>query len=223
MAKTNPNLLLVEGNDEKYTIPRIMDHYVVWGDKESDRIVEIKNLDSVDEILKPGVIESYAKIPKLNALGIILDANDSFDLRWTMVSDRLRAVTEDFPDDISEGGIVHQTASGLRLGIWMMPDNRSRGMLETFLGWLLKPNRAPLWNFAQESSEQASKYDGTYKPAHKDKSNIHTYLAWVDPPGCSLSVAILKGLIDAKTPLADQFADWFIRLYSIDRRDTPNN
>ncbi len=222
MAKTNPNLLLVEGKDEKYTIPGIMNHYVVWGDKESDRIVEIKNLDGVDEILKPGVIEGYSKTPKLNALGIIIDANDSFDSRWILVSDRLRAVTEDFPDDISEGGIVHQTASGLRLGVWMMPDNRSRGMLETFLGLLLRPDRTPLWNFARESCDKASNYDGTYKPAHKDKSNIHTYLAWVDPPGCSLSVAILQGLIDTTSPLANRFADWFIKHYSIDRREASN-
>ncbi len=222
MAKTNPNLLLVEGNDEKYTIPRIMDHYVVWGDKESDRIVEIKNLDSVDEIMKPGVIESYAKIPKLNALGIIIDANDSFDLRWTMVSDRLRTVADDFPEDISEGGVIHQASAGLRLGVWMMPDNRSLGMLETFLGLLLKPDRIPLWNFARESCDKASDYDGTYKDAHKDKSYIYTYLAWSDPPGRSFSTAILQGLIDATSPLANRFADWFIKLYSIDRREASN-
>ena len=33
MPKQNPNLLLVEGKDEQYTLPFLMDEYVVWGDK----------------------------------------------------------------------------------------------------------------------------------------------------------------------------------------------
>ena len=43
MAKTrpNPNILLVEGDEEKRVIPYLMDHRVVWGDKEIEWVAEV--------------------------------------------------------------------------------------------------------------------------------------------------------------------------------------
>ncbi len=54
MAKQNSNLLLVEGKDEQFTLPFFMDEYIVWGDEKKDWVVEIKELDGVDKLLKPG-------------------------------------------------------------------------------------------------------------------------------------------------------------------------
>jgi hypothetical protein len=63
MAKRNPNLLLVEGKDEQFTLPFFMDEYVVWGDDPKDWAVEIKELDGIENRLKPGLIEAESKTP----------------------------------------------------------------------------------------------------------------------------------------------------------------
>lgn len=99
MAKPNPNLLLVEGKDEQYTLPFFMDEYVVWEDEKKNRVVEIKELGGVEELLRPGLIEAESKTPGLHALGVILDANESFELRgcacvidsggWRLMSPRI--------------------------------------------------------------------------------------------------------------------------------------
>jgi hypothetical protein len=36
MPRANPNILLVEGDDEKRVIPYLMDEHVVWGDKPDE-------------------------------------------------------------------------------------------------------------------------------------------------------------------------------------------
>ena len=102
-----------------------------------------------------------------------------------------------------------------------MPDNRSRGMLETFLSLLLIPERLPLWDFARESCDRASGIAGSYTAAHRDKAHVHTYLAWVEPPGLSLPYSILRRAFDARLPLAESFARWFMDLYQIPPRTTP--
>ena len=221
MPKQNPNLLLVEGKDEQYTLPFFMDEYVVWGDKKEDRVVEIKEHDGLENLLKPGVIEAESKTPGLRAFGVIIDANDAFDSRWSRVRERCRKVAAGFPDDLPTGGVIHVTPDGLRIGVWVMPDNRSRGMLETFLSLLLIPERLPLWDFARESCDRASDIAGSYTAAHRDKAHVHTYLAWVEPPGLSLPYSILKRAFDARLPLAEDFARWFMDLYQIPPRTTP--
>ena len=162
MAKPNPNLLLVEGKDEQYTLPFFMEEYVDWGDKKNP-IVMINQLEGVENLLKPGLIEAESKTPGLKAIGVILDANDSFESRWSRVRERCRKVAIDFPEQLPPGGVVHVRADGLRIGVWIMPDNRSRGMLETFLGLLLIPERVTLWDFARDACDRASGMAGCTK------------------------------------------------------------
>ncbi len=101
---------------------------------------------------------------------MILDANDSFESRWSRVRERCRTIASDFPEYLPTDGVIHVNAAGLRLGVWVMPDNRSRGMLETFLSLLLIPDRKSLWNFASESCDKASGIAGCYTPNHRDKA-----------------------------------------------------
>ena len=85
------------------------------------------------------MIEAESKIPGLKAIGIIVDADDQFDSRWSSVRERCRKIAADFPEELPPEGLIHQNEHGLRIGVWIMPDNQSRGMLETFLGSLVTP------------------------------------------------------------------------------------
>jgi hypothetical protein len=49
-----------------------------------------------------------------------------------------------------------------------------RGMLETFLQFLLPENDKDLWEFAEQSCRQAANCGAPYKEAHLDKAKIHT-------------------------------------------------
>jgi hypothetical protein len=220
MARTrpNPNILLVEGDDEKRVIPYLMDYHVVWGDKEIEWVVQIKSHEGIEDLLQPKNIEAEAMAQGRNAVGIVVDANDHFDSRWARVRQCCLGIAADFPETMPSEGLIHQNSRGLRNGVWIMPDNHSRGMLETFLSHLIVPADAPLWAFAQKSCARSRDHGASYTDSHRDKANIHTYLAWRDPPGMQLHVSVFAKALDARLPLADQFAKWFIDLYRLTPR-----
>jgi Protein of unknown function (DUF3226) len=221
VSKTSPNLLLVEGDEEKRVIPYFMDEHVVWGDRKDDWVVQIEKFDGVDSLLKPGVIEAAAKTPGLRAVGVMIDANDQFESRWDRIRQRCLRISPNIPAELPPEGLIHVTTSGLRIGVWIMPDNRSRGMLETFLCYLVKSDFQPLWTFARECCLKSKDHGARYIEAHGDKANIHTYLAWLDPPGRSLHVSVLARALDARLPLGEQFVRWFVDLFQIPRRPSP--
>ncbi len=55
-----------------------------------------------------------------------------------------------------------------------MPDNRMCGMLETFLAYILPDANEVLWQFSQETTQEAKKKGAPFKDSHYDKANIYT-------------------------------------------------
>ena len=218
MPAKNKNLLLVEGKVEQYSIPELMDYHTVWGDKPKDWVVEIKQMEGIGEILKDGVITAEAKTPGLKALGVIIDADDSFGVRWNRLKKLLGDIEKPEPSDLPANGLIHVTSKGLRVGVWIMPDNSSRGMLETFLARLLSPDCAPIWDLARTTCDQVRTLKFAHVEGHRDKAQIHTYLAWIDPPGQTLPQAIITRAIDARHELALSFAAWMMSLFQLQPR-----
>ena len=213
MARNYPNRLLVEGDEDKRVIPYFMDHFIHWGDNESEWPVRIEHFGGIENMLKPGTIEAELKSSGLRALGLMVDANDDPMSRWRRIRDRCRKTFDAFPEEIDPSGLILQNADGLRLGIWLMPDNITKGMLETFLGLFVPSAAEPLWKYAQQCCEECRSHGAPYIPAHADKALIHTWLAWQDPPGPSLHLAIIRHQLRPGSPQADKFVNWFKKLY----------
>jgi len=142
MARTNVNKLLVEGDEEKRAVPYLMDQYVVWGDRPDDWVVEVSEFGGIERLLKPGVIEVESKTPGLNALGIVIDANDQFESRWSRIRERCSRIAPDFPEKLPTEGLIHANEHGLRIGVWIMPDNQfAKWFMDLFQ---LTPRPTPL-------------------------------------------------------------------------------
>lgn len=218
MPRANPNILLVEGDDEKRVIPYLMDEYVVWGDRAEQWVAEVRSHGGIDDLLDPGNIEAEAQAPGRKALGIVVDADDQLDSRWQSMRSGCLRIAANFPEDLPREGLIHQNEYGLRIGVWIMPDNQSRGMLETFLSHLIIPSHSALWDFAQESRARSRDHGAPYTDPHVAKADIHTYLAWQEPPGMSLHLSVLARALDAHLPLGEEFARWFIDLYQLTPR-----
>ena len=213
MASANPNMLLVEGKEERLIVPHFMDRYVVWGDKPEEWLVLIKAHEGVDDLLEPGNIEAESKSRGLKALGVLIDADDQFASRWSRLRDRCLRIAADFPVDLPLEGLIHQNDDGLRIGVWIMPDNQSRGMLETFLGSVVTATLEPLWIFSQESCRNSRDHGAPYSDPHYDKACIYTFLAWLEPPGRSLNVSVQARAFDAKIrgrKIGDIFRTFFL-------------
>jgi hypothetical protein len=162
-------------------------------------------------------------------VGVVIDA-DTSGTRWAQV--RAHAPDEArprLPEGLPSEGLVVDLDAGRRFGVWIMPDNQSPGALETFLARLRSSMPAPLGAHVVTAmrtaqalmNDHAAANPGTRPPVrpwrdvHEHKAEIHTWLAWQDPPGVRLHEAVRNQSLDAAAPLALSFVAWMKRLYDL--------
>lgn len=179
MDDRNLRLLLVEGPDDLNTVSRLLETLKLTQFKEKG-----KNCIHLLFEDKPLTIESVADVgdtvtqfqgrltlsnirPK--AVGLILDfdaPNESeANNRDIAVRDVIRQMqgTEgcwDIPSDftvLTPNGFIAEPADEdtPRIGVWLMPNNQDRGMLETFLQQLIPEKRSNLLDHARQSTDTA--------------------------------------------------------------------
>lgn len=216
-AGIQTKFLLTEGKDDACAVAGLMGNHVQWGDQEADWPVKIEWAGSIAELLKPVYLSAWFKRSGLEAIGIMFDANESFAGRRAGVRAACSNAFSKMPENLPADGLVIEGENGVRLGVWIMPDNQSRGMLETFLRYLVPSDAQPLWDYARSAADEARKLGAPYKqPTHRDKADIHTWLAWQDPPGRPFGEALKSKCLDPRSPAAQKFAQWFIRLYQLE-------
>jgi hypothetical protein len=211
------NVLLVEGQDEKRTIPESIElNGINWGNGKNT-IVHIKDYEGYENILKPGSISTELKADGIEVLGILLDADEQPQDRWIAIRNACRnsKSVSKIPEELPEEGLIIEADNGVRVGIWIMPDNKLPGMLETFLGYLLPADTSSLWNFAGETIDLAKEQGAPFTDYHRDKARIYSWLAWQKPPGRQLHQAIKERILDPQHPESQQFVSWFRRLYGL--------
>jgi hypothetical protein len=213
--RQNPNHLMVEGDDDKRVIPEFMENFIPWSNKPEDWPVFIESYNGIEPILKAGVIEARLKTSGLKALGVLVDANSDLQGRWRGIRERAVGAFPAIPEDFPAEGLVCKNEDGLRFGAWLMPDNRSRGMMETFLSLFIPGGPTPLWKMVQRHCKIAkANFQAPYIDAHTDKAHIHAWLALQDSPGQQLHLAIITKTLRPGSTHADPFVKWFRTLYA---------
>lgn len=220
MAASSGKILLVEGQDDLYAIVRLMAEHTHWGNKKAEWPVDVKVCEGVEKLIKPTDLTVRFKSRDVNIIGIVIDADDKFKARWDDLRKACHGFSTDLPVDFPMEGLIADGNDGKRLGVWIMPDNASRGMLETFMYYLVPEAQTPLWKTACDAAASARGAGAPYKDCHRDKVNIHTWLAWQDPPGQGLGSAITQKILDPKAESAKNFVDWFCKLYDLVPKET---
>ncbi len=211
--KPEPNILLVEGDQDTRIIPYFMEANGVSWDEPPP--VYIDSCDGFENIVAEGVLKTEFKATGLKAIGIIADANSNVEKRWQSLRDRCKTGFPNLPNDLPHTGLVCENVEEIRLGIWIMPDNQNHGMMETFLANLAQENNNPLWNHAVAACTEAKKHNAPYTDAHTVKANLHTWLAWQKNPGLQLHTAVVAETLDPKSPYAANFVKWFRELFEV--------
>ena len=220
MGVPNPNQMIVEGYEDLHAVVGLMEHHVFWPDDKTARPVEIAIGKSVDEILNKAYISSKLKQSGLQRLGIMLDADVDASGRWKSLRTLLQQQFPNLPEDLPTEGVISSNDGGIKIGVWIMPDNQSVGMLETFLKVLVPVEGKPLWEFAVECTAKAKQYGASYIDRHTDKAGVHAWLAWHNPPGEKFGLAITKKILDPKSKAAEPFVNWFSKLFELQRTTT---
>lgn len=215
MAEIHQKVLLVEGKQDLRVIPELIEaNGVNWGTKKSPSVY-IRDYDGYQQLVDPDVISTELQASGLAALGIIIDADDNPAGRWQSIRSASLKSIPDIPEVLPEAGLIHTAPNGIRFGIWIMPDNQIRGMLETFLTYLIPVGNEGLWQFAQEVAQEAKSRGAAFTDTQLDKANIYTWLAWQSPPGRQLHQAVMERILNPNHPNAQEFVTWFRALYSL--------
>lgn len=204
MAKQTPEqILLVEGND---------DQHIIWALCAKYKLTEnfdVKDCKGIDPLLEQ--IGVQLKRSGLKTLGIIIDADANLKARWRDLKSILAAFNlPEIPSN--EGTIVEK--ENIKVGIWLMPDNNSSGMIEDFIKFLV-PNGDDLLPIVNQNLDSIeSQKLNKYKDIHKAKAIIHTWLAWQEDPGTPMGLAITKKyLLPENSELCEHFICWLRKLF----------
>ena len=201
-------ILLVEGTDDEHVLKHIC------GQRAVGKLDEIKPQGSVEQLLENFPVR--LKESEIEALGIVLDADTDLAGRWDSLKNRLKqAGYTGVPDQpAAEGTVLSPPQETLlpRFGVWLMPDNQSRGILEDFLHFLV-PAGSKLFEHVKTSVATIPANESRFKQLAEPKAIIHTWLAWQEEPGKPLGTAITAKFLDPNVSQVDALVAWLKRLY----------
>ena len=200
----NDRVLLVEGQDDEHVVRHLC--------LRSQPIppFHIENKLNVDNLLDS--IKQEVRVPGRNAVGILVDANDDLNARWSAVANRLREGNIEVPRiPESNGTLINGTTRTPRIGIWLMPDNASSGELENFVSEMI-PNDDPVWPRSQSYIDGIPESDRKFIEKKVPRAKVHAWLATREEPR-KMGVAIRAQDLRVDGPLSTRFANWLRQLF----------
>lgn len=171
---SHEHVLLVEGINDLHAVRNLVFRHGILVHYEHDRKQETSPEECVFEIKQAGgiesdeggvdnlsrMIQSHLKTDDVLILGVIADADDEPAASWEgRINDLFRfdgrAFTSLEDYDVREGWVGEaQNSIGdpVRVGVWIMPDNKSEGALEDFAARLIpaQDESQELWEHAVE-------------------------------------------------------------------------
>lgn len=210
MRETVKSVLLVEGRDDQHVIWSLLEHYRV------PEAFSVNDCDGIDNLLRdltlrlttPTMYKHIGVVMdadenlqgRYDALRNILDGTGGYDLSQVTLSERgtiIKPLDENYPS----------------FGLWLMPDNRSFGMLEDFVMTLADKNDALMDEADTVLASLEARSLNRYTPIHRSKAKIHTYLAWQEEPGKPMGQAITSKVLHAESDSAKIFVEWIKSLF----------
>lgn len=199
-------LLLVEGPDDRHVFMNLFQKYNV------PKTFDVKPLGGINPMLES--LPTHFKGSEVTRLGVVVDADTDMRRRWVQLRNILANENfESIPDEPSADGLVLEGEYGLRVGVWIMPDNSLPGQLEDFVH-LMVPVGDSLWPRAQACVNNIPTTERQFKNADLMKAIIHTWLAWQEQPGTPMGSAINQKYLQHDGPLARRFVNWVERVFA---------
>ena len=205
----NGKILLVEGTDDEHVLKHICgNHGIPHLDEVKPHGSDINLLQSLGVRLKLS--------GEGDAIGVVIDADTDICARWQSIRDRITDIGyQNVPDQPDPDGTILDPPAGTllpRLGVWIMPNNQTSGILEDFLHFLV-PQPNILFDYAKASVAAIPEGERRFKQLAEPKAVIHTWLAWQEEPGRPFGTAITARFLDPSVTEVDVLAAWLKRLF----------
>lgn len=200
--------LLVEGNTDFHIIMSLCVSYNI---SENFDIINCHGKENLLSQLKMRLTN-----PSVNqVIGVVVDADSDCASSYQKVKEILKIYSYELPDVLPKDGLSTMPINDNepRLGIWIMPDNISPGMVEDFALTLVEPTDVLIQKAESVIVEIEKEGIGRYRKVHRSKAKIHTYLAWNDEPGMPIGQAVTKKVLISESESAMEFSNWIRRVF----------
>lgn len=204
-------VLWVEGKDDEHVLKHLSNNRGV------PHFDEIKPFEGCSNLLDSLYVRLKAAIGEDIIAGIVIDADMDFTARWQSLRDQfLKTGYQTVPYNPSPNGTIIDPPEGSflpRVGVWIMPDNKDRGILEDFLKFLVPDDGSRLFDHVTSSIAAIPEGERRFTQLAEPKAIIHTWLAWQKEPGKPLGTAITMRFLDANVAQVDVLISWMNRLF----------
>ena len=201
---------MVEGTDDENVLKHIC------GNRDIPHLDEVEKYGSVEKLIESIEVRLPLLIEEDDAIGVVIDADTEISDRWQSIRNRIIGVGyQNVPDQPDPDGTILDPPSGTylpRLGVWIMPNNQTNGILEDFLHSLV-PQPNTLFDHVRASVATIPAGERRFKQLYEPKAIIHTWLAWQEEPGWPFGTAISARFLDPSVPEVDVLAAWLKRLF----------
>ncbi|ADG07563.1 DUF3226 domain-containing protein [Kyrpidia tusciae] len=200
-------ILLVEGKDDLHVVASLCNIHSV------PKTFEVKDTEGIERLLDDFRV-LIKKPSNKERLGIIVDADLDIEARWQSIRNMLlQAGYGSVPLQPEPSGTVIADPEGPVVGIWIMPNNSTSGILEDFVSFLVPPND-PLWSRAEECIGNLPTCSARFDEKDRSKARLHTWLAWQKEPGKPVGTAITMRYLDAGVPAVQELVIWLNRVFA---------
>ena len=203
MSKTQ--VLLVEGKGDKFVIEKLRDEVANLPEN-----FEITVKDSVDNLIESISAEI---VTNKDTIGILVDADENLQSRWEAIKNRL-SKKYSVPNSLPTEGLIIEE-NNKKVGVWIMPNNELKGVLEDFIAMLVPKNDELMPIVDSTLTYLEDKKLNLYTHIHKPKTKIRTWLAWQKDPETSMGTAISKHILETEQDICQQFVEWLKKLFEI--------
>ena len=199
----SPNVLLVEGTSDYHVVKHI------YRRQDQTQNFEITNKASVHTLLES--ISAETKAPGLETLGILIDADDDLSSRWQEIINAFQSIGINMPANPDPSGTIIEGKP--RIGIWVMPDNKSVGELEGFINIMI-PSSDQVWPLSEGYIDSIPNEERKFADNDRKilKAKVHAWLAARKFPGL-MGVAIREGDLNVDGQVCKDFVNWLQRLF----------
>lgn len=211
-----PCILLVEGKDDESVVYHLSQSYT----KGSE--FKILKKEGIDNLLADIFAEVEANGRK--AIGIMVDANSNLTSIWDKIKKRLKKADIILPNNPDTNGTIipsktrtmgDRRAGKPRVGVWVMPDNKSSGELEDFINRMI-PDDDPVRPLSKEYIERiidripAGERKFTLKKSLR--AEVYAWLATRERPR-QMGAAVNARDLNIQEENCQLFIDWLRRLF----------
>lgn len=188
LSITNPNLLLVEGDDDFHFFQRLLEHR----QRSEVQVANYAGKDKLGEFLANALVLDPQFSAMVKVVGVTRDADNSFDRAIQSVRDSLRRAQLPFPREpfTYAGGSVRYP--NVRVLTYILPDNKNEGDLESLYLQATGSDNAMICAHRYIDCLKAN----GLMPRYERKARLHAFLAANrDDPTIQPGQAIGAGII----------------------------